>query len=467
YTVWRGRLPGRERDSVRACGAAPLRVGAEVVGVIGLAFTDPEHAFGEDELAVLVEFAQLASIAYDNARLYLSARREVDERRRAEQQLRRENEYRAALHETTLGLLNRLDVDDLLGDIVTRAVALVDALDGYIFLVERERGRLRTRAAAGIYRERMGRSVALDEGLAGEVVRTGATLAVADYYGWRGHVRGLGLPAIAAIAGVPLRSGEQIVGVLGVSYREPGRLFSADQVATLEQFAQLASLVLDNARLYTAAQQELAVRTRAEEQLRRQNEYQAALHETALGLINRLDVADVLSAIVSRFTTVLGGDHGYIDLVTPDGRWLELIAASGLFTEDIGRRFAPGEGLVGSVWASGEPLLISDYGHWAGRLPGGARDVVRTALGVPLRSGERVIGVIGLVRIHSDEPFTPDEVEALAQFARLAVVALDNARLYQEARAAEQEARRQLEFTGAITSNLGEGVLALDGDGVV
>ncbi len=467
YTAWSGRLPGPERDRVRACGAAPLKVGDEVVGVIGLAFTGPDHPFGAEELAVLVQFAQLASVAYDNARLYQSSRQEIEERRRVEQQLRRENEYRAALHETTIGLLNRLDVDDLLGALVTRAVSLLGALDGYVFLVEPERERLRTRAGTGIYRERIGRSVALDEGLAGEVVRSGAPLAVEDYYGWRGHVRGLGLPEICAMAGAPLRSGEQIVGVLGVSYREPGRVFGADQLAMLEQFAQLASVVLENARLYTAAQQELAERTHAEEQLRRRNEYQAALHETALGLINRLSVTEVLGAIVSRSTAVLGADHGYIDLVTPDGRWLELIAASGLFTEDIGRRFAPGEGLVGKVWASGEPLLITDYGRWADRLPGGVRDAVRTAVGVPLKSGERVIGVIGLVRVHSDTPFAPDEIEALAQFGRLAVVALDNARLYQEARTAEQEARRQSEFTGAITSNLGEGVLALDADGVV
>ncbi|GEM_PF-675389 len=467
YTAWRGRLAGSERDVVRACGAAPLRAGAEVVGVLGLAFTDPEQEFGSEELAVLVQFAQLASIAYDNARLYQSSRQEIDERRRAEERLRRENEYRAALHETALGLLNRLDVDDLLNAIVTRAAALVEALDGYIFLLEPEKRRLRTRAGSGIYRDRVGRGVAIDEGLGGEVMRSGRPLAVEDYYAWRGHLRDLGLPQIFAIAGVPLHSGEHVVGVLGVSYREPGRAFGPEQIAVLGQFAQLASLVLDNARLYSAAQQELAERTRAEEQLRRQNEYQAALHETALGLINRLDVAEVLNAIVARSAALLGGDHGYIDLVTPDAQWLELTAATGLFSDEIGRRFKPGEGVVGSVWASGEPLAVAGYNRWEGRLPGGVRDAVRAAVGVPLKSGEQVIGVIGLVRVNSDAPFGQDEIAALGQFARLAVVALDNARLYQEARSAEEGLRRQLEFTGAITNNLGEGVLALDGEGRV
>ena len=54
---------------------------------------------------------------------------------------------------------------------------------------------------------------------------------------------------------MPLRAAGEVIGVIGLAYREPGRTFSPAQVALIERFAQLASLALENARLYSALQQ--------------------------------------------------------------------------------------------------------------------------------------------------------------------------------------------------------------------
>jgi PAS domain S-box-containing protein len=56
--------------------------------------------------------------------------------------------------------------------------------------------------------------------------------------------------------------------VIGLAYREPKRHFSHEAVGVLRRFAQLASLALDNAQLYSAVQQELVERQRAIEELR-------------------------------------------------------------------------------------------------------------------------------------------------------------------------------------------------------
>jgi PAS domain S-box-containing protein len=71
------------------------------------------------------------------------------------------------------------------------------------------------------------------------------------------------------VLGVPLVSGCMVTGVLGLAFSEPGRTFSEAEVEHLRRFAELASVALDNARLYTTTQKELAERTRAEEELRR------------------------------------------------------------------------------------------------------------------------------------------------------------------------------------------------------
>ena len=52
------------------------------------------------------------------------------------------------------------------------------------------------------------------------------------------------------MAGVPLRSGDEVVGVLGVAYQEQDRTFGDAELALLERFGRLASLALANARLY-------------------------------------------------------------------------------------------------------------------------------------------------------------------------------------------------------------------------
>jgi PAS domain S-box-containing protein len=67
---------------------------------------------------------------------------------------------------------------------------------------------------------------------------------------------------------MPLLKGSQVIGVIGVARTEEDRPFGEDEIAPLKQFAQLASIALDNAQLYEAAQQELAERARAEAALR-------------------------------------------------------------------------------------------------------------------------------------------------------------------------------------------------------
>ena len=61
---------------------------------------------------------------------------------------------------------------------------------------------------------------------------------------------------IGALVGFPLKSGEQIVGVIGMAYDgNSDRIIGDEEVDILSRFAELASISLDNARLYAAAQE--------------------------------------------------------------------------------------------------------------------------------------------------------------------------------------------------------------------
>ena len=198
--------------------------------------------------------------------------RDITARRRAEEQVRHQNAYLAALHETSLGLMRRLDLEDLLEVIIGRAASLLGTEHGYIYVAEADGSALTVRAGTGVFVQDVGAQLAPGEGLAGRVWQSGAPLAVPDYRNWHGQAGRFAQVDFHAVVGVPLRSGTQTTGVLGLAYLEEGRAFGEDEIDLLLRFAQLAAIALDNARLYSAAQEEVAERRRAEAEVKRLND---------------------------------------------------------------------------------------------------------------------------------------------------------------------------------------------------
>jgi signal transduction histidine kinase len=110
--------------------------------------------------------------------------------------------------------------------------------------------------------------MAKGEGLGGKVWETGDPQVVADYDTWPGRAPNLDFGIIGTIAGVPLKSGSQVVGVLGIGSDANSKTyptFGENEIALLDRFAHLASIALDNARLYRAAQEARAAAEAANE----------------------------------------------------------------------------------------------------------------------------------------------------------------------------------------------------------
>lgn len=162
--------------------------------------------------------------------------------------------------------------------------------------------------------------------------------------------------------------------------------------------------------------------------------YLRALDETALALLDRHDSAVMLETILARATALLGTPHGYIYLAEPDGDWLAISHGSGLFEDMVGHRMSAHEGLGGVVFQTGAPLAVKDYDAFADRDPDLPMGVFGSVLGVPLASGGTTIGIIGLASGTRDRAFGPRETHALARFAQLASIALDNSRLFDAAK---------------------------------
>ena len=194
---------------------------------------------------------------------------------------------------------------------------------------------------------------------------------------------------------------------------------------------------------------DITERKEAEAALQQQNEYLAALHETTLGVISRLDLNELLQTLVTRAGQLLGAPHGFIYLLEPGEGEIEQEIGVGLFADAIGYRLKPGEGVSGRVWQTGKPWVVADYDAWEHRSAGFGHNLIKAVMAVPLKSGDRVVGTIGLAySAESDRTFGDEEVELLSRFAELASLALDNARLF----AQTQEQARRL----ALLSQMGE-----------
>jgi PAS domain S-box-containing protein len=194
---------------------------------------------------------------------------------------------------------------------------------------------------------------------------------------------------------------------------------------------------------------EQALRSR-EEEIIRQREELAALHETTLGLISRLEHTSLLEAIITRAATLMRTPHAYLYVVVEAADQLEVRAGTGIFSDYVGYRLNRGQGLAGRVWVTGEPMAVDDYSTWTGRRPEFA--FLRAAVSIPLRTGDDIVGVIGLVRMEKERRFSPEDIDLLTRFGRLASLALDNARLYSAAQQELSERRKtekELERTAA------------------
>lgn len=88
YRQLPNRLDDPALDVAHGLTGLPLTDGDKVVGVIGIAYTDPAFSITEEQVAMLSRFAELASLTLHNARLYRAIQTELDERKRLESHLR-------------------------------------------------------------------------------------------------------------------------------------------------------------------------------------------------------------------------------------------------------------------------------------------------------------------------------------------------------------------------------------------
>ncbi|MGW2248749.1 GAF domain-containing protein [Kitasatospora sp. NPDC001660] len=178
-----------------------------------------------------------------------------------------------------------------------------------------------------------------------------------------------------------------------------------------------------------------------------------SLLEAVLSVGRELDLTQVLRRIVEAAAVLVDARYAALGVIGPDGETLSQFLTVGLTEEEIAGigPYPTGRGLLGELIRHPEPLRLEDLSAHPSSFGCPARHpVMRSFLGVPVRVREEVFGNLYLTDKQGGEQFDADDEAVISTLAVAAGVAIDNARLYEEA----QRQQRWLSASGEITRAL-------------
>ncbi|MFL6823206.1 MAG: response regulator [Xanthobacteraceae bacterium] len=237
---------------------------------------------------------------------------------------------------------------------------------------------------------------------------------------------------------VPMLKENVLVGAISI-YREEVSPFSEKQTELVSNFASQAVIAIENVRLLT----ELRART---DELGQSVEELRALGEVTQAVNSTLDLQTVLSTIVSKAVQLSDTDAGSIYVHDEVRQQFELQANYGMGDDLIAAlkdHHLDISGAVARAAKQGEPVQVPDMQTEA---PVPANELMlqagyRARLLVPLLRFNEVMGAL-VVRRKAPGEFSKNTIDLLRTFAAQSVLAIQNARLFQEI----EEKGRQLEL---------------------
>ncbi|MFQ3633846.1 diguanylate cyclase [Roseiflexus sp.] len=374
-------------------------------------------------------------------------------------------DYFAVLHETSLAIMNRLSLDEALEVIVTHAALLAGTNDGFIDLLTPDGTALEMRIGIGAYAVHQG-TLNIGEGISGQVFQTSVPMIVEDYRNWEGRIRWVDVSSIGTIVVVPLKLRTATIGVLGISYDESHRDVPASVVDLLTRFAELAAIAIDNARLYTTVQEELAEQRRIESELRESEQQLRHLYAVTRRQAQELHLIGQVREAIARevelpalFRTVvetIAATFGYtlVSLYLRDGD--ELVLQHQVGYSCWVDRLPLGKGVMSRTLLSGKPVLIPDVRTDPDFI--GTLDDIVSEVCVLLRKKDRIVGVLN-VESNNGVVLTEDDLRLMVELAEDVNVAIERAWLYEQLRHYIKQIDALYDTMSDITGNLNRDVV--------
>ncbi len=394
--------------------------------------------FGPGHVAVLKRFAEQASIAVANARLF----NDLDDA------LDRQTAMTDVLDVVSTTRLNLQPVFDIVvhhaGRLCPGNVATIAVRNG---------GDLQTVAVSppDTGSDLIGTVRPVDETSAqGRAAASGEPVHVRDWDGGASDDYGQSTACRVGYRSslyVPMLRGDIAVGILGFSKPEPGG-YPEREIELLQAFANQAAIAVDNARLLAEIEQR---NNDLDEALERQKALTDVLDVVSTA---RRDLQPVFDVVADHAQRLCNGT-GAIVMIREDDH-LAVVAGVGRGADRLGQEFAiDASSPSGEVAATGRMVHIRRWSDVpVDRYPNSiSRQTSESSLAVPMLRNDDVVGVIAFARQEAGG-FTDSEVSLLQAFANQAAIAVDNARLLAEIEQRNAELGESLELQTATSEVL-------------
>ena len=349
---------------------------------------------------------------------------------------------------TIAGASELLEMDVVLEDTIAELYELLNLDAVALLLLDPQRGCLNLAVSWGLSKgfAQEEATVQVGECLCGLVAQDERPLVIDDLAAAEGLIRKACMEEdLRSMAVIPLLSRRRLMGILLAASRTARRFVPAE-VELLTSAGHHIAVALENTQLYRQEQ-------RRAEQFR-------VINELGRSISSVLDLDELLWAVVRLVKETFSYYNVNIFLVDPETDELVLKAGVGGYVTgapSLGDRLKIGrEGILGWIAATGEPLLVNDVSRETRYYPTPTLPRTRSELGVPIKARGQVVGTLD-VQSTELNAFDQDDLTTLQTMADQIGVAIENARLYEQAQRSavlEERGRLARELHDSVTQSL-------------
>ncbi|HET8877084.1 MAG TPA: GAF domain-containing protein, partial [Casimicrobiaceae bacterium] len=417
-------------DTSLSCVFVPVMVGERLVAVIWIESFEREHAFDDAQVHLLSTIAASMGVALENARLLAETQRNARES--------------SALSDVGRDLSSTLDLATVMDRIAGHAKAMLSAGNSAIFLPDADGRNYRALVALGDLADQLRASVVEPgHGIIGSLIESGRPELINDTAADPRalQIAGTEMRRDERLMVVPLLGGETVQGAMAV-WRSGGSPFEAHELEFLVGLSRQAAIALKNAQLYRETQEALEQQTASAEVLQ------------VIGS-SMADAQPVFDKIAQSCGQLFASEQVGVFLLGDDGL-LHAGTWYGAAMEAVVRTFPKPleQTITAQVLRERAPVHIADAAALKDA-PATLREMQTlignfSAVWVPMLWEGRGVGSICLLR-QPVKAFSDKELALLKTFADQAVIAVQNARLFNETKEALDQQTATAEILKVIS----------------